>query len=261
MSNEHVWGDWLKQYVRPTMNKHNYQAVRINQPGERATESVRLRTGDPLRSKVKVVCADCNNRWLGDIQKRAKRYLVPLIAGERTALGNPAQEVVAAWSAMATMTAEFIDPDQTTIGVPQSDREWLMNNRTAPAGWRVWLAHYRRGRWPVQWAHFTLPILAAADVPRESPTGFVLPNTQVTTFVVGNLFVHAMSSVDEENIRGWATMLPRHFRLLIPILPQRESLIAWPPASITDQTADMIASAFHRYIEGISRSMLRRRIF
>lgn len=261
MSDEHIWGDWLKAHIRPTMNKHNFQAVRINRPGEQTTGEIKLRTGDPLRSKVKVVCADCNNRWLSEIQNRAKPYLIPLITGQRVALGKEAQEHIATWCAMATMTAEFIDRDPTTIAVPQADRDWLGNNRTAPPGWRIWLAHYQRHKWPVQWVHLTLPILAAKDIPENAAETFVLPNTQVTTFVVGNLFVHVMSSTDVDNIGGWASMLPRRFPLLVPVEPQRESFIAWPSESITDRTADMIASAFHRYTEGISLSLLGRRLF
>ncbi|HWB50362.1 MAG TPA: hypothetical protein VG651_14725 [Stellaceae bacterium] len=136
-----------------------------------------------------------------------------------------------------------------------------MNNQTAPHGWHIWLARYQRHKWPAQWVHLTLPIMAAKDIPENASETYVLPNTQVTTFVVGSLFVHTMSSVEPENIAGWASMLPRRFPLVVPILPQRESIVGWPPTSITDQTADMIASAFHRYVEGISRSLMGRRLF
>jgi hypothetical protein len=141
------------------------QAVRINRPGEQSTGDLFLRAGDPLRSTVKVVCVDCNNQWLSDIQNRAKPVLIPLIKGERTGLGHEAQRRVAAWCAMATMTAEFIDRDPNTITVPQSDRDLLRNNGTVPPGWRIWLAHYRRYKWPAQWVHLTLPILEAKDTP------------------------------------------------------------------------------------------------
>ena len=260
MTKEHIWGDWLKAHIAPTMNKHNMQAVRINQPGQPTTGNTLLRAGDPLRSTVRVVCADCNNQWLSGIQSRAKPILIPLIKGDRTVLGIEAQQRVSAWCAMATMTAEFIDRDPNTIAVPQADRDWLRNNGTAPPGWRIWLARYRRHKWPAQWAHFTLPILEAKDVPAPG-TGFVPPNTQVTTFVVGELYVHVMSSVDLENINGWATRLSFSERRLVCIHPAKESFIVWPAPSLTDKDADNIASAFHRYVEGISRSLSGRRLF
>lgn len=261
MSEEHIWGKWLKAYIPPTMNKHTMQAVQINRPNERTTGNIYLKAGDPLRSKVKVVCVDCNNRWLSEIQNRAKPFLTPLIRGDRTALGPEAQQRAAAWCAMATMTAEFIDRDPKTIAVPQSQRDWLMNNGTVPPGWRIWLADYQRHKWPAQWTHLTLPILEAKDIPAEDSTGYVLPNTQVTTFVIGRLYVHVMSSVDPENINKWADMLPRTAPLLVPLFPPKESFVAWPPIGLTDKQADAIASAFHLYVETVSRSLLGRRLF
>jgi hypothetical protein len=260
MTKEHIWGDWLKAHIPQAMNKHNMQAVRINRPGEQTTGNIFLRAGDPLRSTVKVVCADCNNQWLSVIQDRAKPFLIPIIKGKRMVLGADAQQRVSAWCAMATMTAEYIDRDPNTIAIPQSDRDWLRNNGTAPPGWRIWLAHYRRHKWPAQWVHLSLPILDANAILAPS-AAFVPPNTQVTTFVVGEFYVHVMSSVDPANINAWATRLSHSERRLVCMHPPKESLIIWPPPSLLDRDADNIASAFHRYVEGISRTLLGRRLF
>ena len=83
----------------------------------------------------------------------------------------------------------------------------------------------------------------------------------MTTFVVGELYVHVMSSVDPENINGWATRLSYSERRLVCIHPAQESLIVWPPPSLLDKDADNIASSFHRFVEGISRTLLGRRLF
>jgi hypothetical protein len=71
----------------------------------------------------------------------------------------------------------------------------------------------------------------------------------------------AQRSVDPDNIKGWATRLSHSERRLVSILPATESFIAWPPRGLTDRDADGIASAFHHYVEGISRSLLGRRLF
>ena len=163
---------------------------------------------------------------------------------------------------MATMTAEIIDRDPKTIAIPQCQRGWLVNNGTAPPGRRIWLADCQRQNWPVQWVHLTLPVLEAKDMPDENSTDCVLPNTQTTTFVGGCLYVHVMSSVNPENVNKWAETLPcRIGPLLVPLHPPKEGLVAWPPVSLTDRQADEIASAFHRYVENISRSLLGRRLF
>ena len=260
MSKEHIWGDWLKAYITQTMNKHRFRTERINRPGIAPTRNMVLKAGDPLRSKVRVVCVDCNSQWLSRIQKCSKHFLVPLIKGEPTVLGKDAQQQVAAWCAMATMTAEFIDRDPNTVAVPQSDRDWLQNNGTAPTGWRIWIAHYQRHRWSAQWVHFTLPILAAKDMSDQPTADFDPPNTQTTTFVVGNLYVHVMSSVDPDNISNFATSLSLDFPLLVGLFPQKASVIAWPPKGMSDRDADAVASAFQKHADGITRSLLGRRL-
>src|SRR6266478_112392 len=164
MSNEDVWGRWLRPYVRADMRKHHFYAERINRPGEPNTASARLRAGDPLHSKVRVVCETCNNGWMSMIQERAKPILIPLIQGKATILGIEAQQTVASWCAMATMTGEFLDKDPVpgTIAVSQAEREWLWKNGIPPLeGWRIWITRYQRHKWPGRWVHLVVPILEA----------------------------------------------------------------------------------------------------
>jgi len=257
LTQEHIWGDWLKAYVRATINKHHFRSTRINPRGTPDTSNIALRAGSPLRSKVRVVCQKCNNGWLSVIQKNAKTHLIPLIDGRATVLGKDAQQKIAAWCAMATMTAEFMKRDPETIAVPQHEREWLWKNGTAPPNWRIWIGRYQRHKWVGQWVHIALPVLESKDIPNDgTPT---LPNTQVTTFVVGQLYIHVMSCLYPEIVTQWTWgwgPAPEVGRLLVQISPLKESLIAWPPASLTDQSADLIASAFDRYITLLDRSIL-----
>ncbi len=264
MTAEHIWGDWLKAYVKIEMNKHHFEAIKVPAPGAPTTSVVRIKAGDPLRSKVRVVCEECNNRWLSEIQNSAKPFLIPLIEGKKCVLGKIAQERVAAWCAMATMTAEYIDPDPTSIAVPQRDRDWLMANGTAPPGWKIWIGRYQRHKWVGRWIHMTLPILEGKEIPAPEDKKPLLPNSQITTFTVGQLYVHVMSSTIPNMFDGWRWgwgPAPQAGRLLAQIHPPKESMIVWPPTSLTDASADGIAAGFERYIDAISRSMTGRRIF
>jgi hypothetical protein len=128
------------------MNKHRFHAQRILRRGAAPTSTTTLKAGDPLRSKVRVVCASCNNTWLSQLQQPAKPYRIPLFQGQRTALSSAAQERIAAWCTTATTTAEFVDPDPHSIAVPQSDRDRLMNNRTPSPNWRIWIGNIRAAK-------------------------------------------------------------------------------------------------------------------
>jgi hypothetical protein len=264
MSGEHIWGDWLKGVVPIAMNKHNFRAERLYRPGMAPIAGTTIRTGDPLRSKVRVVCADCNNRWLSGIQSAGKPRLILLIQGNGTGLGPAAQLEVATWCAMATMTAEFIDRDPKTIAITADERKYLMDNRVPPStGWRIWIARYRRNKWVPQWIHFTFPILGAQDTKGMNPGDFAYPNTQATTFVIGELLVHALSSTGYPELSARWVWPPRTrvSTLLTQIWPPRESFIAWPPAALTDRDADFVPAALRHVIDGASRTMMGRQIF
>jgi hypothetical protein len=266
MSNEHVWGRWISRYVKEEMKKHHFHAERIHGPGEPTTQSTTLHAGPPLRGKVKVVCKGCNSGWLSIIQETAKPILISLIQGKNTVLGRDAQQKIARWATMATMTGEYLDrdPEVGNISISQAEREWLWKNNTPPSeGWRIWVARYQRYKWIGRWYHSVMPILKSADIPESAIDDYPSPNTQTTTFAVGELYIHVMSTCSEPTIvNQWIwPIASRPGRLLTQIWPPRESIIAWPPESLTDGDADFIATAFDRIIDAASRSMLGRRLF
>lgn len=262
MTREHVWGDWLRQIIPAQMNKHEVRAERIGAPGTPIQAEMHLRAGDPLSSTVKVVCAACNSGWLSQIQERAKPYLIPLIRGEAAVLGPDAQRAVAAWCAMATMTGEYIDRDPTAIAVSQADRDHLMAHQEAPPGWRVWIARYVPHRWPGRWLHFTVPILEGSDVSGDPDNRLRPVNTQSTTFVIGELTVHSLSSASQPIVDRWQWPPDSRLNWLAPrISPLRESMLAWPPDSLRDDEADLMANGFSRMIDAASRSVTGHRLF
>jgi hypothetical protein len=76
-----------------------------------------MRTGDPLNANVRVVCSNCNNGWMSQIQKNAKPHLIPLFKGESVWLDKKTQAAIATWAMMSTITAEHIQhsPSETTV--------------------------------------------------------------------------------------------------------------------------------------------------
>jgi hypothetical protein len=107
-----------------------------------------------------------------------------------------------------------------------------------------------------------VPILEAKDVPAIAVDGLAPPNTQATTFVIGQLVVHVMStSGDPQTVAGWGWPFNSRIRLNFPqIWPPTESIIAWPPQTLSDFEVELIATAFERVIDGASRSIVGRRL-
>lgn len=215
LSHEHVWGERLKDYVRSGMNKHHLHHEEVGKPGTQNRATLTLRAGDPLYSKAKVVCKGCNNGRLSDIQKRAKPYLIPLIEGRSAVTGTAALEAIAAWCVMATMTDEYLTRDPTAAAISQGERDWFRDHGTPPPHWKVWLGHYQRYRWQGRWAHFVVPILDAKHILRTEEDRRAPPNTQTTTFVIGDLYAHTMStSGDPSLIARWDWVVAPHASLI-----------------------------------------------
>lgn len=213
-----------------------------------------MRTGDPLGAKVKVVCSDCNSQWMSTLQETAKPHLVPLFKGMRWALGVNAQQAISRWAIMATMTAEYLSYDPSSIGVSQAERDFFRANQTPPPGWRVWIAPYNREANVGQWIHCSLPILDTENVPYTFKGEILFPNTQTTTFIVGKLFVHTMSSHDPANINAWDWQSALRARtLLTQIWPIRQMIIGWPTQILTDRNVVEFSRAFFDAIDSLAR--------
>lgn len=253
MTDEHVWGEWVKEHLERTANKHTHANIFSPEPGKLEPVDVRIRAGDHIDSTVRTVCEDCNSGWLSGIQAVAKPFLIPLFNGESCVLDSRSVHVLSAWIAMATMTGEHFSREGRRIAITQSDRDWLMNRQSAPAGWAIWIGHYERESCPTQWVKATFPILDVEDIRDVKATDARRANLQTTAFTLGQLFVFAMSCEFPEiaTLWDWRTAVGARVNLR-RIWPAPVSEIKWPPPSFGDARAKAFASAVIRYYEDLA---------
>jgi hypothetical protein len=155
---EHIWADWLAQYVPKTMQKHSSATSTIN-ADRSVSKNSKVWGGDPRSRRLQIVCRPCNNHWMSDLQKAAKPILISMIAGKSTkpvVLNLQRQKVLAAWCAMSVICAEYFYPNRAAISV--TDRRWLYTTKTAPNDFRIWIGDYERKEWAPFWGHFSLRI-------------------------------------------------------------------------------------------------------
>jgi hypothetical protein len=249
LDREHIWGEWILQYVRSKDNKHSLKSTTLGGPGALYHSQIRPRAGDPLASKVKIVCKACNSGWMSRLQSGAKPALIPLIEGRPSILSASAQGAIAAWCAMSTMTGEFLSFDPTAIAISQAERDWLRDFQTPPKNWKIWIGHYPRRKGI--WTHYVIP-LRAKDIFNVPDDPLALPNTQTTTFVIGNLFVHIFSSIgDPQMVSRWVWPPGSLISLKLPqIFPPKEDLIAWPPQGLTDFEVELVETSVERVFAG-----------
>lgn len=254
MTNEHVWGDWIKAHVERRANKHGHAYIFVPKPGEPNKPEVRIRAGDHIDAKVRIVCSDCNSGWMSRLQERAKPLLIPLFNGEACSIDQRAQSVIAGWIAMATTTGEHISDDTKRVSIPQSDREHLLTTQTPSNDWCIWIGRFERLDWPGQWIHTTMPILDADDFSDLVPNDPRATKLQTTVFTIGQLFVFAMSCPIVGIANGWDwRTAPVALNKMIKIWPpQGHPTINWPPHSMSDREADFFATAVERYFHDLA---------
>jgi hypothetical protein len=244
LTKEHIWANWLKAYIPKDMVNYQAGTVTVDGLGRPLLERGKTVAGDPHSLRVKCVCEACNNGWMSRLQERAKPVVLPLIKGETTTLTRRKQELASAWIAMAVICAEF--GDRSRVAVQPEDRQWLMTRRMPPAtGWKIWIGRHQRSRL-IRRPHLTHYALRVVEQETgERPfRGMPFFNTQATTYVVGELHVHAISSAWPRCVSEWRFPHPYSLRLR-RIWPPRSIDVRWPPkASLSNEEASFISSCF-----------------
>jgi hypothetical protein len=248
MSKEDVWPVWLKKYVPRDRKNYRARLTKVDRGLVHDENTLKI-DGDPRSRGVKLVCERCNNEWMSGLQTRAKPLLLPLILGQKAVLGRDAQRLIAAWCAMSVMSADFFFPDRSAV--PQAHRDHLRMTRDAPPDtWKIWIGNYKREKWVAHWAKQSMSISSKEHIPEITAGGFPRPNTQATTIVFGQLYVHVFSSLFPEMVAK-TSIAGKGIEKVAQIWPIREDFIAWPPNPMSDRDADNIAVAIFKLLDRI----------
>jgi hypothetical protein len=131
---------------------------------------------------------------MSKLQQVAKPHLLPLVEGQNCVLGETAQSILAAWGTMSVMVSEhFVRPSKRAISNEQRTHLWLRG--APPETCKMWIGRYARHRWRGCWFYTSAPIVdSEADLTYSINDRMPLPNTQTTTYIVGQLYFHVLSS-------------------------------------------------------------------
>ena len=120
LTKEHVWPDWLRNYIRRSGVRTRHRSGDFIIQNERINSSnvgfgKQNRTGNVTSRKLRVVCGDCNNGWMSRLQKAAKPLLVQLIEKKWCINTERDHEIISNWITMFTMVAEFLNPSRVAV--------------------------------------------------------------------------------------------------------------------------------------------------
>jgi hypothetical protein len=239
---EHIWADWLREYIPKTQLSHTAAESIIN-PDFTVEETRKRWGGDPRSRRLRIVCGPCNHHWMSDLQTAVKPTLIPLIEGKGAFLSKEAQQTLAAWSAMTMICAEYFYPHRATTAV--TARRWLFKHKLAPREFRIWVGNYERKSWIGHWVHNSMRITENERIEGWAihSDGTPRANTQTVTLVVGRLFIHAFNCPFPEILESKKLVKPIEDSL-VQIWPPRHSFLTWPPTTtLGDAQADSLSMA------------------
>jgi hypothetical protein len=146
---------------------------------------------------------------------------------------------------MFAMISEFDRLNR--IAIPQEDRTYLYNEKAIPNYWRIWLGYY-----PASAPYLKKHTFLIGPEERKQRNDARPANTQTTTFSVGDILVHAVSSsfpAAQLAIKQWRFPVQIGSKLVrlwpIRVAGDLNSNTAWPPrSSLNDIEAAFISSCF-----------------
>ncbi|WP_217284458.1 hypothetical protein, partial [Herbaspirillum sp. B65] len=105
LSDEHMFGKWLRKAFPPTTNKHREMRERpedYNNPNSRSHIRDIVKDQHPYDVQVPHICERCNG-WLGQYQEDAKLVITKIATGSWPELSDEECRILARWATMVSI--------------------------------------------------------------------------------------------------------------------------------------------------------------
>lgn len=253
---EHLFSRWTHRFMQPRQLPKAVSHRGSLYVDRRDLHPVKL-PGQVRDWQIKCVCGgdrrSCNGGWMKDLEDRARPSMIPLITGRPTRLSPQAQTEIATWAALKAMVSEHAFGRSFTHHM---QRKRMMRRHLPPEnGWAVWIGDFSRVSWTVEFMSTPFLVLPKPRLPRGSDVDPSHFNSNVTTQVIGKLFIQVVHSRMSNFVKGWRFTAPDG-GTLFRIWPPVPFSIAWPGRSLTDRDADAIATAIPNFLLNVARERI-----
>lgn len=206
-SAEHIWPRKLRRFTGPLadayIERKKHTEVTPNLSRIDIVSHWRRHGRDATSTTRRIVCKECNNTWMSDLQNRAINVLAPLIEGNEATCSDEDLDTVAAFAALFAICRQYLDL-KATHAVSPMDLESFYQAKAPNDHWRIWMAPYSGTSWAKNAAHYTLHV---------DMTSGVRAYLYCVTFVVGKVALH----VHYYSIDGFSDHF--HYPEMLPIWP------------------------------------------
>jgi hypothetical protein len=206
LTREHIWPQWLLAMF-PKRRRTATRKIHGQPANTWETNTLEL--------TAKVVCRDCNEGWMSDLENYAKPFVAHFIRfrGQRTFLSDDAIVAITAWVTLRTMIMDTLLPRHPYYR--DAEREAFKETLTPPDGTRIWLAMQQGRPYDVE---------LSTTSARVSTTGGWI---HVVNFVCADLVVQFFTSREEMTLPTRERM--RMHEVTTELWPVGDARPAWPP--------------------------------
>ena len=247
LSQEHFWSDWLGKFLPTPSSNESTEHLSTFTQIDKLVEPPKIKTrqGSTYTKKIRVVCVDCNNGWMSEIENATKPILEKLTVSQIHIVEPKDLKKLCKWIALKVMVAEHNQREDAVT--PFEDRNKFKNNLEIPNNFRIWIAKCGVNGWEGAYWRSSSTVSFSTELPQ---TGLAR-NVHFVTFGVGDLLVQTIHTSHQElnlevnysNSEG-----------IYSIYPESNNSISWPPAkSLTAQEANNLV----QYPDLVLKSRLR----
>lgn len=156
-SDEHFLGNWLNKIFPRLPNQKSIQRSAsviggVGKPPRVDRVKATLKNGTATTRSKRIVCADCNNDWMSQIQDAAIQPMTKMILDSDFVVTAEDRFALARWATMVSMTFEF--DDISTLAIPRSQRVQFKEQRKPfEEGWQIWAGMHVGEDWDCRIEH------------------------------------------------------------------------------------------------------------
>ena len=234
LSKEHVWPNWMREYFpRTEVTGHNFEIHRAKGK-TRVFESEKTeRQGHLSTTKLRVVCSDCNNVWMNQLEVSAKPILMSILQEEELAMDLNRQAVLARWIAMKSIVLEHSQVNEHIT--PYEDRSRLRIDDEIPGYMSIYIGRYSDSDGSSLRKHSAT--FSANEAGPSPPLEGRTRNVQTVAMMIGDLFVFVLTArVDNVDLAKLFDSSP-----VTRLWPLGSHIIRWPLPRIPQPTIANIA--------------------
>lgn len=148
MTGEHLWSDWTNSILGA--NKYDFQKI------DHIEGTCLVWTSKSLNLKARVVCKDCNNGWMSDIEnRRAKPVISEMMKHSRPfSLSAHQLESLAIFAFKTFVVADHMMDDRKPFFSPALRSKFRIS-LAIPSRVQMWLAMASGGAPAIAWSNYT----------------------------------------------------------------------------------------------------------